>query len=79
MTPEQRLQAARAFWHDEQAAEDHVQAGAPHLAAEEIPAEDGRLVDEDRKAPTSRASRRCRRSGGAARSSVYHLAEGSGR
>ena len=26
MTPEQRLQAARAFWRDEQASEDHVQA-----------------------------------------------------
>jgi hypothetical protein len=26
MTPEQRMQAARAFWRDEQAAEDQVQA-----------------------------------------------------
>jgi len=26
MTPEQRLRAAKAFWQDEQAADDHVQA-----------------------------------------------------
>jgi hypothetical protein len=26
MTPEQRLQASRAFWHDEQTTDDHVQA-----------------------------------------------------
>jgi hypothetical protein len=50
MTSEQRLQAARAFWHDEQAAEDHVQAVLLISQLKKFRPKTVVSFDEDRKA-----------------------------
>jgi hypothetical protein len=75
MTPEQRLQAARAFWHDEQAAEDHVQAVLLISQLKKFRPKTVVSFDEDRKA-RHLASLASLPDGLAARALVvYHLAE----
>jgi hypothetical protein len=75
MTPEQRLQAARAFWHDEHAADDQVQAVLLISQQKKFRPKTVVSLDEDRKArhlaslaslPDSLAARAL---------VVYHLAE----
>ncbi len=75
MTPEQRLHAARAFWHDEQAAEDHVQAVLLISQLKKFRPKTVVSFDEDRKA-RHLASLASLPDGLAARALVvYHLAE----
>ena len=75
MTPEQRLRAARAFWHDEQAAEDHVQAVLLISQLKKFRPKTVVSFDEDRKA-RHLASLASLPDGLAARALVvYHLAE----
>jgi hypothetical protein len=75
MTPEQRLQAARAFWLDDQAANDQVQAVLLISQQKKFRPKTVASLDEDRKArhlaslvtlPDSVAARAL---------VVYHLAE----
>lgn len=75
MTPEQRLQAARAFWLDEQASNDHIQAVLLISQQKKFRPKTVASLDEDRKArhlaslvslPDSVAARAL---------VVYHLAE----
>ena len=75
MTPEQRLHAARAFWHDEQAAEDHGQAVLLISQLKKFRPKTVVSFDEDRKA-RHLASLASLPDGLAARALVvYHLAE----
>jgi hypothetical protein len=75
MTPDQRLQAARAFWHDEQASEDHVQAVLLISQLKKFRPKTVVSFDEDRKA-RHLASLASLPDGLAARALVvYHLAE----
>jgi hypothetical protein len=75
MTSEQRLEAARAFWHDEQAAEDHVQAALLISQLKKFRPKTVVSFDEDRKA-RHLASLASLPDGLAARALVvYHLAE----
>jgi hypothetical protein len=75
MTPEQRLQAARAFWHDDQASEDHVQAQILISQLKKFRPKTVVSFDEDRKA-RHLASLASLPDGLAARALVvYHLAE----
>jgi len=75
MTPEQRLQAARAFWHDEQASEDHLQAVLLISQLKKFRPKTVVSLDEDRKA-RHLASLASLPDGLAARALVvYHLAE----
>jgi hypothetical protein len=75
MTPEQRLQAARAFWLDEQAADDQIQAVLIISQQKKFRPKTVAALDEDRKArhlatlgslPDALAARAL---------VVYHLAE----
>ena len=50
MTPEQRLQAARAFWQDEQAADDQVQAVLLIAQQKKFRPKSVVSLDDDRKA-----------------------------
>jgi hypothetical protein len=50
MTPEQRLHAARAFWHDEQAADDQAQAVLLISQLKKFRPKTVVSFDEDRKA-----------------------------
>jgi hypothetical protein len=75
MTHEQRLLAARAFWRDEQAAEDHLQAVLLISQMKKFRPKTVVSFDEDRKA-RHLASLASLPDGLAARALVvYHLAE----
>jgi hypothetical protein len=68
MTAEQRLQAARAFWRDDQAADDQVQASLLIAQQKKFRPKTVMSLDEDRKS-RHLATLRCPRGSRLGRSS----------
>lgn len=75
MTPEQRLQAARAFWVDEQAADDQVQAIMLISQQKKFRPKTVLALDDDRKARHLASLASLPEAVAARVLVVYHLAE----
>ena len=75
MTPEQRLQAARAFWMDEQAADDQVQAVMLISQQKKFRPKTVLALDDDRKARHLASLASLPEAVAARVLVVYHLAE----